>query len=141
MKDLDKRLEEIFAKQYHLSADIKCRCIGGPVGHFKVDVKQAFTNAGYIQSSNIEQIQKANQLVADMEKVYKESVATLNRLKSTSGYVYTKPNELTKVMTGQEWYNRFDKIWGDMYTEKKNPLTAEEFIQAAQIASGLGEKQ
>ncbi len=67
-------------------------------------LKQAFADAGYVNDD------KLNKLFADFERMTAEAKKTLDDLKTKSGYVYTGKDELSRVMTGQEWYHKYRKL-------------------------------
>lgn len=133
------KLHEILAKQHSMSilqanSDVKWR------EWAIAQLHQAFVEAGWAPSDVRE---KADQLFTDMQRLYKESEQTLISLKMARGYVYTKPDELTKVMTGQEWYDRFEKeLRGKVFTcEAHSDVSVTKAVNkcmhAARKAAGL----
>lgn len=109
MSDLDNKLALIIEDIIEYSAD------DGPlkVGQltFAEQIKQAFADAGYEKLHEKGAYDTMNEAVANMQKDW---------------------------MTGQEWYDRFEKEFSKLTTE--NYMTAiypHEALKAAQKASGL----
>lgn len=135
MSDLDKKLERVLRPYFaagglhHSSALQKC-----------VDeVKRAFIDAGYIPS---DLKKKANQLIQDMTDIHANMKHDLVRLSlnttPTKHVADFSDGQLSKLMTGQEWYDRYQQsLAGKVYAFDENGATGKivDAVNACDLAA------
>lgn len=118
---LDDKLREILGLVLH--ADLKSDLIDSMVA----SIKQAFTNEGWVELRLAE------------VRPWKETVKNLNEL--TGSDVSLTEAYKQNLMTGQEWYDRFEREIGEWglgaYSVEYRRVKLDSVLEAAKKAAGL----
>lgn len=125
MVDLDAKLKEI------LHTPVNQRDFSYDEDDIVEQIKQAFAEAGYVTPEN----------AAKVQTMVNQMVNLANDMAIVPTIQYVKPNKaITKaqnLMTGQEWYERFEKEFKGTRWYDKIRGSHDEISDAAKRAAGL----